>query len=62
MRRVRSALVVVATGVLLLAGCAPSGDCAPAAPTVTVRAAKPGVASVQCWSGCADGVRLLDRA
>jgi hypothetical protein len=37
-------------------------DCPPdaASATVTARAAKPGVAAVQCWSGCAEGVRLLE--
>jgi hypothetical protein len=60
MRRVRSVLALACVGVLGLAGCAPAGDCAPDGATVTVRAEKPGVASVQCWSGCAEAVRLLE--
>ncbi|MEI5584853.1 MULTISPECIES: hypothetical protein [unclassified Agromyces] len=62
MRRLRSVLAIACASVLGLAGCAPASDCAPDGPTATVRAAKPGVASVQCWSGCADGVRLLERS
>lgn len=62
MRGTRSLIAVASAGVLALAGCAPTGDCGPDADTVTARAVKPGVASVQCWSGCAEGVRLLERA
>jgi hypothetical protein len=65
MRGVRSVIVLACAGALALTGCAPTGDCgadeaAPADAAVTVRAAKAGVASVQCWSGCAEGVRLLE--
>ncbi|MGR2752885.1 hypothetical protein [Agromyces arachidis] len=60
MRRMRWAIVLV--GLPLLSGCAADADCTPEpAVVVEVRAAKPGTASVQCWSGCADGVRLLER-
>jgi hypothetical protein len=64
MRGIRSVIVIACAGALALAGCAPTGDCGPADAAadaaVTVRAAKAGVASVQCWSGCAEGVRLLE--
>jgi hypothetical protein len=63
MRGVRSVVVLACAGALALAGCAPTGDCGAdddAAAAVTVHAAKAGVASVQCWSGCAEGVRLLE--
>ncbi|WP_353826645.1 hypothetical protein [Agromyces sp. SYSU T0242] len=64
MRRFRSAIAVATAAALALAGCAPDGDCTPdeSARTLTVRAAKPGTAEVQCWSGCADGTRLLEHA
>lgn len=60
MRGTGSLIAIAAAGALALAGCAPADDCGPDADTVTVRAAKPGVASVQCWSGCVEGVRLLE--
>jgi hypothetical protein len=62
MRGIRSVIVLAFAGALALAGCAPTGDCGPDVATATARAAKPGVASVQCWSGCAEGVRLLEPA
>jgi hypothetical protein len=49
-------------GALALAGCNGPADCSSDASsrTVTVRAAKPGVSAVQCWSGCAPDSRDLD--
>lgn len=65
MRRDRtvSVLAIAIAGALALAtgGCT-AADCAPdeASATIAVRSVKPGVAAVQCWSGCADGVRDLE--
>ncbi|HZW42112.1 MAG TPA: hypothetical protein VFE99_07400 [Agromyces sp.] len=53
--------VGVAAIAIALTGCTAS-ECAPdeASRTVTVRTAKPGIGAVQCWSGCAPGVRDLE--
>ncbi|WP_307040445.1 hypothetical protein [Agromyces ramosus] len=65
MRRDRTvsvfAIAIAAALALATGGCTPA-ECAPdeASATVTVHAVKPGVAAVQCWSGCADEVRDLE--
>jgi hypothetical protein len=55
------AVTIAAALALALGGCT-AAECPPdeASATVTVRAVKPGIAAVQCWSGCADGVRDLE--
>lgn len=65
MRRDRSvsafAVAMAAALALAMGGCT-AAECSPdeASATVTVRAVKPGVEAVHCWSGCADGVRELE--
>jgi hypothetical protein len=67
MRRDRSVSVFasiagfVGVAAIALTGCTAT-ECAPdeASRTVTVRTAKPGIAAVQCWSGCAPDVRDLE--
>jgi hypothetical protein len=65
MRRDRSVSVVaVVVGLVVaiaLSGCT-AAECAPdeGSRTVTVHAVKPGIAAVQCWSGCAPDVRELE--
>ena len=48
--------------VLTLGACSSPTECSPDASssTVMVRAAKPGVPAVQCWSGCAPESRELE--
>ena len=60
MRRIHAWAVLALTLPLALSGCfAPSCD-APSSVSIPVHAAKPGTASVQCWSGCAPGARTLE--
>jgi hypothetical protein len=53
-----------AIAALALVGCSGTPDCGPSerSRTVTVHAVKPGVAAVQCWSGCEPGARDLEPA
>lgn len=53
---------VAAVAVLALAGCTGTPDCSPSehSRTIAVHAVKPGVATVQCWSGCEPGGRELE--
>ena len=65
MRRDRTvsvfAIAIAAALALATGGCT-AADCAPdeASATIAVRAVKSGVSAVQCWSGCAEGVRELE--
>lgn len=63
-RAVLACASTVAAAVVLAASGCTATDCAPdaASSIVTVHAVKPGVAAVQCWSGCAPGVRELEPA
>jgi hypothetical protein len=55
---------MIAVAIAVVASGCTATDCAPdaASSTITVHAVKPGVAAVQCWSGCAPGVRELQSA
>jgi hypothetical protein len=55
---------VAAAVVLVLSGCSGTPDCGPSehSRAITVRVVKPGVATVQCWSGCEPGGHELEPA
>ena len=57
-------VVVAAVALLGLSGCSGAPDCGPSehSRAITVRVVKPGVATVQCWSGCEPGGRELEPA
>jgi hypothetical protein len=59
-RRLLAAFAVI--GAVTLGACSGPTECGPDASssTITVRAAKPGVSAVQCWSGCAPEARELE--
>ena len=58
--RLNHAFAVLAlTAAFALSSCAASCD-APSSSSIPVHAAKPGIASVQCWSGCAPDSRTLE--
>ncbi len=60
MRRGHAAGVLTLISTLALSGCvAPACDASSPAP-LEVRSVKPGIASVQCWSGCAADARTLE--
>ena len=60
MRRNHASAVLALMLPLALSGCvAPSCD-APSSVSIPVHAVKPGIASVQCWSGCAPDSRTLE--
>jgi hypothetical protein len=60
MRREHAAGALALLGSLALSGCvAPACDTSSSAP-IEVRSVKPGIASVQCWSGCPPDSRTLE--
>ena len=60
MRRTHASAVLALMVAVALSGCvAPSCD-APSSVSIPVHAVKSGIASVQCWSGCAPDARTLE--
>ena len=60
MRRTQASAVLALMLALALSGCVAPGCDAPSSASIPVHAVKPGIAAVQCWSGCAPDARTLE--
>ncbi|MCD2443454.1 hypothetical protein LQ757_14325 [Agromyces sp. SYSU K20354] len=62
MRRERAAGALALMASLALCGCSAPACDAPSPTSIAVTSTKSGIASVQCWSGCAPNARELEPA
>lgn len=60
MRRTHASAVLALLLALTLSACVAPGCDAPSSVSIPVHVVKPGIASVQCWSGCAADSRTLE--